>query len=85
MASIPSEIVWQAKLFTFCAIPGCDALVATPGDVCIACQRAFGDMLQAQDGPVVDAEQVAAEFAARDADVLAHYRRPRRDSACAGT
>jgi hypothetical protein len=66
---------WQSTLFDDCALPGCGAPVATPGDVCQSCRAAFGDMLNVRtDGPAGDPEQVRADLAARDASTREQYR-----------
>ena len=69
------ETDWQAEMFTACAVPGCPVPVASPGDVCTSCRRAFGDMLHVLDGPaLVEPDQVAAELRERDDSVRAQYR-----------
>jgi len=57
-----------------CALPGCRALVAEPGNVCPGCREAFGDYLAPVERDVeVGAEDVAARYAARDEAVRAAY------------
>lgn len=57
-----------------CALPGCRALVAAAGDVCVGCRATFGDYLApVERDPEVTAEEVAARYAARDDAVRAAY------------
>lgn len=69
-----TDSLWQGELFTACALPGCLAPVAMPGDVCTTCRTAFGEMLRTNDRHVGDPAQIVAELEARDAGVLAQYR-----------
>lgn len=58
-----------AATFTGCALPGCSEVVAEPGDVCPACQFAFGDMLRPTSRPI-DLKSLAA----RDESTRQAYR-----------